>query len=195
VKQPLLPLVVVVFYSLDDRQDPTLESKPGFQLDEEAARSPKEYILPYLLLAASGFWLTSSAVLVRSTHICPITGIWAIPKLSALGFALDCLIVVLLYSLLYDRKSDKRHGHESQLPTNTSLLGAVLISCSGLLATVGGVTYAMDADHRYWMLNLSRTYLQSLFALSLTISCTISGFLGVVSMSLTYAELPTNVLE
>ena len=187
--------MIVVFYSLDDRQDLTLEPKPGVQLDEEATRSPKEYILPYLLLAASGFWLTSSAVLVRSTHICPITGIWAIPKLSALGFALDCLIVVLLYSLLHDRKSDKRHGHESQLPRNTSLLGAALISCSGLLATAGGVTYALDADHRYWMLNLSRTYLQSLFALSLTIPCTISGFLGVVSMSLTCAELPTDVLE
>ncbi|KAF2661912.1 glycosyltransferase family 90 protein [Lophiostoma macrostomum CBS 122681] len=179
---PILPLLVAGYYSLDDTQDLDLDSKSRARLEEDypaTTSAPRRYILPYLLLAASGFWLTSIAALLRSTTICPVTRIWAVPRLSTLGFALDCVIVALLYALLNGRKSSKRHAF--QTPPNITLLGVLLIACSGLLGVAGGVTYAIAPDHRYWILDLSSSYVQSLFALSLTIPCTLLSFLGVTS--------------
>ena len=107
--QGYLPLVLALFHAY--RNYPSEASSiagPGlsrkalleyvvFLLLHESTR----FVLPALLLGCS----TSAALkalYLRSTYICPGAHVlvWMIPKLSFLGFLIDCIIVIAVYSLL-----------------------------------------------------------------------------------------------
>ena len=141
---PLLPLAVVAFHSLHDV--PISYSNPEKkirQLEDSSVsevRSPIRYALPCLLLAASGFWLTSLNALIRTTHICPLAtdAPRTISRLAFLGFILDCTVILLVFALLNDRNG-KAH-QDAKRPANVAILGSSLIVGSTTLHTKHSLT-------------------------------------------------------
>ncbi|KAF2264115.1 hypothetical protein CC78DRAFT_602885 [Lojkania enalia] len=150
-----------------------------------AFRGPTRYVLPSFLLSISSFLATWRASTLRSTYICPIISSTAskIHRLQFFGFVLDCIIVLVLYTLVneYLAKTDTSSPEPGDSTGNALWLASAFIASSVVLAVVGLIVYASMPEHRQWLLEFPSEYTHSLLQLCFTIPCTIVCFLFTVS--------------
>jgi hypothetical protein len=139
-----LPLVLALFHGF---RDTSPRQTPAWSADSPAVsyrdrfvhfflHGPTRYILPSLLLSISSFLVTLRTSSLRSTYICSTATSAAslIPKLQFLGFVFDCIVVLLLYRLVDEGRS------QSQQPFPESRDG---MSINGLI----GFTFVVGRPH------------------------------------------------
>jgi hypothetical protein len=136
-----LPLVLALFHGFRDtspRQTPawSADSPPASHRDRFVhffLHGPTRYILPSLLLSISSFLVTLRTSALRSTYICPTATSAAllIPRLQFMGFLLDCILVLLLYRLIEEGRS------QAEQPLADSRDGTSINGLIGLTFTVG----------------------------------------------------------
>jgi len=189
-----LPLVLALFHGFRDTSNP--RQSPAWSADSPRPshrdrfvhfflHGPTRYILPSLLLSISSFLVTLRTSALRSTYICPTATSAAslIPKLQFLGFLVDCIVVLLLYRLIDEGRSQSDHPPADARDT-TSINGLIglTFTASALVIGVAGVTvYSAMPEHREWMLSAPREYLLGLLRLSLMIPLMTLCFLISVS--------------
>ena len=112
VTKTFLPVILALYHSIrhpSQRQYPawSADSRPKTLLERVVSFTygdSTRYIVPSILLSISSFLVLIKTSALRSTYICPVSNSTAalIPTLQFVGFALDTIIVQLLYRLIDD---------------------------------------------------------------------------------------------
>ncbi|CAI6337407.1 unnamed protein product [Periconia digitata] len=181
-----LPLVLALYHGFRESRETSPRQNPVWSAFSSSAASyldsfvnfflhgPTRYILPSLLLAISSFLTTLKTSALRSTYICPAatSSAFLLPKLQFLGFAVDCIIVLILYHLVDEGINQSDHPSPPESKDGTSihgLIGYTFIASALALSFAGIVIYGSMPEHREWMLYAPREYLLGLLRLSLMI--------------------------
>jgi hypothetical protein len=144
--QPFLPVVLALYHSIrhpSQRQYPawSADARPKTLLERVVSFTyghSTRYIVPSILLSISSFLVLIKTSALRSTYICPVSTSTAtfIPTLQFVGFALDTVIVQLLYRLVDDGISpvDDCTIHLQDGTSNNLLIGLTLTASTAAAA-------------------------------------------------------------
>ncbi|KAF2805201.1 uncharacterized protein BDZ99DRAFT_524914 [Mytilinidion resinicola] len=185
--QPFLPFLLAVYdfaiirrHRQEWKPDEEQNGSPFKQVFARLSRHRYMLVLSTLLLGLCSSLELSATAPPSSTYICATTlpTFTLVPAIQLLGLFLDALIFVLVFHIL-DLGSDSPQSNVNA----PRIIGWAFLLSAVVWTIIGALVFFVSPDDRHWILTPDRTYLWSLFNLTLAVCITVLFAVSVASRS------------